>query len=175
MEENHFQDEEEKPSILKRVFIVIITIFLLILILSYFSLWGVRDIISGLAESNKIKDNEIHFSDKTVLFENNTYEKLLQIYNNNKGKEIKVCLIGIFEDKNKHYYINNLYIPKIYEQDFNRVVSEPCYDSIVSLHSHPRMFCIPSKQDFKSFTLYDKENNLMMVMCKENRFTVYPK
>ncbi len=172
MEEEHFIEdyEEEKPSLFKRVFIIIIGLFLLFLIISYFSFLGVRGIFEGIAGSDKIEDNVIKFSEGKVIFENNTYENLLEIYNNDKGKEIKVCLQGYKENSN--YYLTSLYIPKIYEQEVDRVVSEPCYDSIVSLHSHPRLFCIPSEQDFKSFSMYDRENNLMIVMCSEKRFTI---
>ncbi|MBD3353193.1 MAG: hypothetical protein GF364_17065 [Candidatus Lokiarchaeota archaeon] len=174
MEENFEKEyEEEKPSILRKIFIGIIILFLLVLIVSYFLFNGVSSIVEGLIGSDEIEGNIIHFSGKKIKFENNTYNNLLNIYNKNKGKEFKACLKGKYN--NKTYYIKSLYIPKTYEQRYDKVVSESCYDSIISLHSHPRMFCIPSEQDFESFSLYEKENMLMVVMCKEDRFTIYPK
>lgn len=168
----NFEEQEEKPSIFKKIFIFLIGIFLLILILTYFLFGGVSYIIEGFAGANKIVDNKIILPDKQIVFENNSYNKLLDIYNQNKENEIKVCLTGIY---NGNYTIYDLYIPKIYSQTTREVVSEPCYNSIISLHSHPRMFCIPSDQDFKSFSTFEQENTLMMVMCKEKWFTIYPK
>lgn len=167
--EDYQEEIEEKPSLFRKIFAVIIAVFLLILMLSYFTLYGVRDILEGLVGSHKIQDDKIYFSNKTIHFDNNSYDKLLEIYNKNLDKEFKACLTGVYD---KDYFIYDLYIPKTYEQQPSEVISEPC-DSIISLHSHPKMFCIPSQQDFKTFK--QEKSDLMLIMCEKDRFTIYEK
>ncbi|MBU0962615.1 MAG: hypothetical protein KKD48_01790 [Nanoarchaeota archaeon] len=169
MEDYSEEEIEEKPSLFKRIFVIIIAIFLLILMLSYFTLFGVRDILEGIAGSHKMQDDKIYFFNKTISFENNSYNRLLEIYDKNLGNEFKACLVGEYD---KNYFIYDLYIPKTYEQKPSEVISEPC-DSIISLHSHPKMFCIPSQQDFKTFK--QEKSDLMLVMCEKDRFTIYEK
>ena len=168
--EDYLEEEiEEKPPLFKKIFVIIIAIFLLVLMLSYFTLFGIRDILEGLVGSHKIQDDKIYFSNKTIHFDNNSYDKLLEIYNKNLDKEFKACLTGVYD---KDYFIYDLYIPKTYEQQPSEVISEPC-DSIISLHSHPKMFCIPSQQDFKTFK--QEKSDLMLIMCEKDRFTIYEK
>ena len=169
MEDYSEEEIEEKPSLFKKIFIILIAVFLLILMLSYFTLFGIRDILEGIAGSHKIQNDEIYFSDKTIYFGNSTYSRLLEIYDKNLGREFKACLIGIYD---KDYFIYDLYIPKTYEQQPSEIISEPC-DAIISLHSHPKMFCIPSQQDFKSFK--QEKSDLMLIMCEKDRFTIYEK
>lgn len=168
--ENYQEEEiEEKPSLFKKIFVVIIAVFLLVLMLSYFTLFNIHDILEGLVGSHKIQDDKIYFSNKTISFENNTYNKLLEIYDKNPDKEFKVCLTGKYDI---NYFVYDLYIPETYEQQPSEVISETC-DSIISLHSHPRLFCIPSQQDFKTFK--QEKSDLMLVMCEKDRFTIYEK
>ena len=169
MEDYSKEEIEEKPSLFKKIFVVIIAVFLLILMVSYFTLFDIHDILEGIVGSHKIQDNKIYFSNKTIYFENNTYNRLLEIYNKNLGEEFKACLTGIYD---KDYFVYDIYVPKTYEQQPSEVVSEPC-DSIISLHSHPRLFCIPSQQDFKSFK--QEKSDLMLIMCEKDRFTIYEK
>jgi proteasome lid subunit RPN8/RPN11 len=169
MEDYSEEEIEEKPSLFKKISVIIIAIFLLILMLSYFTLFGVRDILEGIVGSHTINDDKIYFSDKIIYFENNTYNRLLGIYDKNLENEFKACLVGKYD---KNYFIYDLYVPKTYEQQPSEVISEPC-DSIISLHSHPRMFCIPSQQDFKAFK--QEKSDLMLVMCEKDRFTIYKK
>ena len=167
--EDYQEEIEEKPSLFRKIFAVIIAVFLLILMLSYFTLYGVRDILEGLVGSHKIQDDKIYFSDKTISFENNTYNRLLEIYDRNPDKEFKVCLTGKYDI---NYFVYDLYVPETYEQQPSKVISETC-DSMISLHSHPKMFCIPSQQDFKTFK--QEKSDLMLVMCEKDRFTIYEK
>ena len=82
--EDYLEEEiEEKPPLFKKIFVIIIAIFLLVLMLSYFTLFGIRDILEGLVGSHKIQDDKIYFSNKTIHFDNNSYDKLLEIYNTN--------------------------------------------------------------------------------------------
>ena len=169
MEDYQEEEIEEKPSLFRKIFVIIIAVFLLILMLSYFTLYGVRDILEGLVGSHKIQDDKIYFSDKTISFENNTYNRLLEIYDRNPDREFKVCLTGEYDT---NYFVYDMYVPKTYEQQPSKVISETC-DSMISLHSHPKMFCIPSQQDFKTFK--EEKSDLMLVMCEKDRFTIYEK
>lgn len=169
MEDYSEEEIEEKSSLFKKIFVIIIAIFLLVLMLSYFTLFNIQDILEGLVGSHKIQDDKIYFSSKTISFENDTYNRLLEIYDKNPDKEFKVCLTGKYDT---NYFVYDLYVPTTYEQQPSEVVSDTC-DSIISLHSHPKMFCIPSQQDFKTFK--QEKSDLMLVMCEKDRFTIYKK
>ncbi|MEK6835527.1 MAG: hypothetical protein AABX55_00705 [Nanoarchaeota archaeon] len=170
------KEVEEKPKIFKKIFLIIIGVFLIILIVTYLLTNPIiRSIFVGLVESSKIKDNivGIDFKNK-LIFQNNTYDGLLNIYDNNPGLEFKVCLNGYIENGN--YLINEVYIPETYLQTHNKVIAEPCpNDSLVDMHSHPLKHCLPSEQDFKSFKSFKERNDnaIMAVMCERGRFNFY--
>src|SRR3989344_6097500 len=147
--------EEIKERKLKKVFIISIGAFILIIFLIYIFINAIgSDILAGLISSSETRENELDFSfNGKLIFMDNSLEKLKEIY-----------------------FIDDLYIPKIYSQKFNQVVAEPCSsDSLVSLHSHPFRHCLPSQQDFISFREFKERNEdgLMIVMCEKNRFGVY--
>lgn len=183
MEDNNIKDindleiiDEEKPNKFRKVIIILIAIFLIILLITYLLTNSlIRNIFVGLVESSKVNDNIVNInSTNKLIFQNNTYNELLNIYDNNIEKEFKVCLKGNIE--NKDYYINSIYIPKTFLQTSNRVVSEYCgNDTIVDMHSHPLKHCLPSEQDFQSFSLFKQINNnaIMAVMCERGRFNFY--
>ena len=168
--------KEEKPSIIKKIFIIIIAVFLIILVLTFLLTDSlIRNIFTGLIQSNTIKENivEINSTNKLV-FNQDTYAKLLEIYDSNIGREFKVCLNGNIE--NGDYYINEVYVPETYLQKHNEVIAEPCSNiTIVDMHSHPLKHCIPSEQDFISFNAFKELNNnaIMSVMCERGRFNFY--
>ncbi len=168
--------EEEKPSKFRKIFIILIGIFLLILLLTYLlSNSLINNIFIGLIQSHKINDNIVKInSTNKLIFQDDIYNELLKIYDSNPEREIKVCLKGNID--NGDYFINELYVPKIYSQTTNEVVSEYCSnDTIVDMHSHPLKHCIPSEQDFNSFKLFKERNNntIMGVMCERGRFNFY--
>ena len=169
-------EEEFEESKWKKPLVITIAVFLLIIFLVYILANTIGlNVLAGLLESSKVNDNEIDFSfDGKLVFLGDNLDKLKEIYFTDQKVEIKVCLKGFIDDN--IYYIDSLYIPEIYSQRFNQVVSEPCSDdSLVSLHSHPFKHCLPSEQDFISFENFKEknENALMIVMCEEDRFNVY--
>ncbi len=167
--------EIKKPGKFKKIFILVLGIFLTILILVYFLIGSLDNIVYGLIESNKIKDNEVSINPTNrLVFLENTYDKLLNIYNENSELEFKVCLNGYTENGN--YFIDEIYAPKTYLQSHDRVIADFCNnESIVDLHSHPLKHCLPSEQDFISFKLFKEknENAIMAVMCEKGRFNFY--
>jgi len=168
--------EEIKERKLKKVFIISIGAFILIIFLIYIFINAIgSDILAGLISSSETRENELDFSfNGKLIFMDNSLEKLKEIYFSDEKVEFKACLKG--NKENDVYLIDDLYIPKIYSQKFNQVVAEPCSsDSLVSLHSHPFRHCLPSQQDFISFREFKERNEdgLMIVMCEKNRFGVY--
>ena len=171
--EEHY--EEEKPSLLRRVMVVSMGLFLVFLMLSTFLVWGnVGELVAGWIESDTVNDGLVELEGYTVMFSNDTYEILQGIYNSNQQYETKVCLFGEFE--NAVYNITYVYQPVIYSQQFNQVVSEACpSDTLVALHSHPYGHCIASEQDLSNLVT-SKEvnpNAIIGVMCDYDRFSFY--
>ena len=168
--------EEVKERKLKKFFIISIGAFILIIFLIYILVNSIgSDILAGLISSSEIREDELDFSfNGKLIFMNNSLERLKDIYFSDEGVEFKACLVGYKE--NDIYFMEDLYIPKIYSQRFNQVIAEPCpSDSLVSLHSHPFRHCLPSQQDFRSFKQFKERNEdaLMIVMCEKNRFSVH--
>ena len=166
---------EENESKLKKFYIVLMSFLIVVLALSYFLL-GPRifEIVGSLTESSELKNNlTIETKNLTIVLEKNVYKSLKDIYFENHDREFKACLLGNI--KNGTYYVSEIYIPK-QKGEFNKVVYTSCpKETIISLHSHPFLRCIPSKQDFLSFSNFKKinPNVLMMIMCSEDRFYVY--
>ncbi len=173
MEEEHY--EEEQPSLLKRISVAIIGLFLVFLMLSTFLVWGnVGEMVAGWIESETVENGLVELEDYTVAFSNNTYEILQEIYYDNQEHETKVCLFG--EVKDTVYNVTYVYQPVIYSQQFNQVVSEACpSETIVALHSHPYGHCIASQQDLSTLAQSKlvNENIIIGVMCDEDRFSFY--
>ncbi len=170
------EEIEEKPSLFKKIFIFSISILLLILVLSYFlTSPGIRNSFVGLIESSTIKDNIISInSTNKIIFEKNIYQELINYYDQNKEKEFKVCLMGIFE--NGDYFINEMYKPEMVSQTYTQVVSKPCpSDTLIDMHSHPYRHCLASNQDLKTFERFkiNNPNVLMAIMCEKGRFNFY--
>ena len=169
-------EEPQEESKFKKVLIIIIALFLLLIFLTYIITNAVGiHILSGLIESSKVTNNTIDFSfNNQVIFINNSLEKLQGLWISNPELEFKVCLQGIIED-NK-YVIYDVYQPETFSQKVNEVVSEPCKkESLIDLHSHPFKHCLPSQQDLISFNKFKETQPkaLMAIMCEPNRFTVY--
>ena len=183
MEDNNIKDindleiiDEEKPNKFRKVIIILIAIFLIILLITYLLTNSlIRNIFVGIVESSKVNDNIVNInSTNKLIFQNNTYNELLNIYDNNPELEFKVCLKGGIE--NSDYLINEVYIPETYLQTHSSVIAEPCpTDTLVDMHSHPIKRCLPSEQDFKSFESFKERNNnaIMSIMCERGRFNFY--
>lgn len=168
------EEEEFEESKLRKVFVFLIAIFLLILFLGYFFALPLEAQIISLFLSDKAVDNQVDFSfENRLIFFNNSLEELQEIYLSNQAVEFKACLKG--EKVGETYNINELYVPETFSQKFNQVVAEPCSsDSLVSLHSHPYRRCVPSQQDMNNFNRFKERSPdaLMIVMCGPDRFSI---
>lgn len=167
------EDYEEDPK-WKKVFLIISALFLIFLFISYFFTgFGVREVLAGLIESEKIKDNVVDSGEFKVIFEENSYEEILELYNENLAVETKMCLMGYYDGD---YYIIEVFKPIIYSQEFNRVVSEGCpNDTLIALHSHPYKKCLASEQDLSNLEKSKEVNPNVIVgiICEEDRFSFY--
>lgn len=171
--------EEEKPY--KRVLIKIFAVVIVGLLLVYFfTLPPIRSIITGLIDSSILHRNVVFIkgieSAERLIFLNGSYNNLIRIYDENLGKEFKVCLVGNIVKKD--YLIYAIHEPKMFFQSGIKVVAEACpADSLVSMHTHPEKHCLPSQQDLDNFEIFKQGNpkGIMAVMCERGRFNFYEK
>jgi proteasome lid subunit RPN8/RPN11 len=182
-EDNNIEDidkqEEESRfrKVLKKTY-VLITVFLLLILFLVNTAPGYHliSVLSGKIVSSTLEEDytfNLKYGGK-VVFNKKVYENLRQIYQENQKHEFKACLQG--EKKNKDYYVDGIYIPKIYSQDVFSVSSQICNSStIISLHSHPPLRCIFSEQDIKSYNNFKQINPRAMLglMCDEERLTFF--
>ncbi len=121
--------------------------------------------------------NDYSFSLKysgKVYFNKTTWLALSGLYKANKKHEARACLTGY--KKANNYYVEGIYIPRIYRQDVYSVVSDMCDNrTIISLHTHPLYKCIFSRQDIESFNKFKKTNKnaIIAIMCSEKRLSFY--
>jgi proteasome lid subunit RPN8/RPN11 len=164
------------PFAFKIIAITALAVFVLIIFVFYFTTNPtIRGIIAGLIESSPVREGVVDIgSGNKLFFLNNTYNKLIRIYDANPEKEFKVCLKGKVSAGD--YLIYEVYEPTMVFQSHNRVIADPCpEDALVSMHSHPFRHCLPSEQDFRSFESFKKtnQNAVMAVMCEKGRFNFY--
>ena len=170
-EENEPIEEDNKKL---KYFKFLMSIFLLLLFLSYFLLSiPLYDLLSSFSESKIIEGNTIFFSKFNVIFGENTYEQIKQYYTTDRSVEFVLCLAG---KKEKDYTITELYQPEMVEQIFNKVSFKPCpEETLIVLHSHPNNRCIASGKDISM--LYNikniNNNSAIMIMCDIDRFSLY--
>ena len=166
---------EKHPKLIKILTLSIAAFLLIIVIIYFLTNPQVRSILAGLIESETIEQNIVKLkSGGNLIFTDDTYEELMQIYDNNPDLEFKVCLMGYIE--NKDYIITSIFKPKMFLQTHSSVTAEPCpKDSLVSMHSHPLKHCLPSTIDLKNFERFKLENQnaLMAIMCEKHRFNFY--
>ncbi len=163
--------EEDSKS--KKIVIGIISIFLLILISSYFLLsYPIYPIIASNYESYEIEEKTILTDEFSIVFLEKTYEILKNNYLENEEVEITACLLG---DKKNNYFIDEIYFPEVITQSVTHVIFKPCPDgTLIWLHSHPYKRCIASKQDIDTLNKQNNNNEtLMMIMCSTTQFNIY--
>ena len=168
------EEPEEKPSKLKKAWLVVVSIFLVLLMISFvFVTFPIGDIIQGKVESNLLKGDKIVLDDFNIIFEDDLEEVLQSYYFNEQETEISLCLEGY---KDEDYYITSLYEPKTFSAAYNHVSFEPCsLETVIILHTHPYKRCVASDTDLQMLEKNKLENEdvLMVVMCESNRFSVY--
>jgi len=170
----NMEEEEYEDSKLKKVLVTGGAIFLILLVLSYMlTSFGVGTILASMIESDKIEGDSIDTGEFVVVFLNNTYEEVLEVYNEDLSVETKMCLFGYYDGD---YYVTEVLKPIIHSQSFNQVVSEGCPEEVlISLHSHPYKQCLASEQDLDNL-MGSKEvnpNALIGIICEEERFSFY--
>jgi proteasome lid subunit RPN8/RPN11 len=175
IQEPEIEEESKVFRVIKKIILFIISIFLLFLILSYLLPFNLLSIIPSQLNSYEINNDEITLKNNDlIIFENDTYDELLEFYNNNQQHEFKACLVGNKEDK--LYKIEKIEIPVILSQDFSSVRAIPCTkETIISLHSHPFKSCYFSVHDINSYRLVKNINGeaLIGIMCEPARFNFY--
>ncbi len=177
MEEDfNIEEIEEEPSIFRKIIVILMAIFLILLLTSFILTDGnVRNSLLGLIESETINQNVIPINNgNNLIFTSNTYKNLLEIYDANLEVEFKVCLQGNII--NGDYLIEEILVPETFLQTHSKVVAEPCpIETIVDMHSHPIRRCLPSDQDFNNFRNFKERNAnvLLAVMCERERFNIY--
>lgn len=174
MEPDDFE-EEENPY--RKYFIGVGAIFLLLLFISYLLFAPVQHVIEGQLSSQSIQGAVLQLSDMQIVFTGNTSTVLPLIYEENqfdKLQETAICLEG--EHKENTYVVSGIFYPEIIDQSFDHVSFTSCpSDTIVMLHTHPYKNCKVSETDIATYKKVSQYNPdvLMVVMCEENRYTVY--
>lgn len=168
--------EEERSNKFKKILLIAIALFMIILTISYAWInYNLDDVIIGLVKSEVLEENKVRVNDTSqIIFKEDTYKELLKNYLENQDKEFKACLIG--EIKSDNYEVTQVIIPEMTVQEFNRVVSKGCPDNtIIELHSQPYRKCAESEQDIKTKEIIKKDNpeRLMAIMCEKERFSFY--
>lgn len=166
LEIEHEALQDHKPR--SKIPLIISTVIVIALILSYFFLGPFHYIIAGLFHSEMIEGNIIKTNDITIILQNNTKEIITNAWNNNINVETTLCLQG--QKFNNTYIIQGAYQPKIYSQSFKHVTHAPCVDTIIMFHTQPYKSCLASETDFNTLR---KTNISMIIMCENQRLNFY--
>ncbi len=152
-----------------------LAIILAVLFISYLIVSPrVHDVIAGFFESSSVDSGYFNYGNKTIVFQGNTYDELVELYRDNQEHEFKSCLKGRVEGNN--YIVSEVMQPEVHSAHVYRVVSDPCpVGTIIDLHSHPYQRCIASQTDLDSLERIKKDNPKMLlaVMCTEERISFY--
>lgn len=177
MDEDLPHDESKLSRIVKRSYIIIISVIIIFLLLINTAPgYHVIYLLSGKLVSSTLNEDhtfELKNGGK-VVFNKQTYETLRAIYYQNQRTEFKACLTGYKESNS--YIVEDIYIPKIYDQTVFSVTSAICNSStIISLHSHPPMRCLFSEQDIRSYNKFRQVNpdGIIGLMCNHDRITFF--
>jgi proteasome lid subunit RPN8/RPN11 len=161
---------DEEPSRFRKPLLVLIGLFLLALILSYFFL---SDAIFGVISSETLEGDTLYMSNYTVIFESAPLELLQKEYVKNEHREIKACLYGGVEGRT--YTVEETVLPEIMDSSVIHIKTAGCAgDPIITLHSHPVNKCLASEQDIENYKSRKGGNPdlLLMVMCGKDRFAI---
>ncbi|MDI6738640.1 MAG: hypothetical protein QME12_09105 [Nanoarchaeota archaeon] len=163
--------ELEKQSKLKKAALVLVAFLLFFLIISYSVAFFGIDSIPGLVSGSKMSDSGLKVKGISLSFSPGIYDEIVSYAAENDGVETKFCLMGGKQGGN--ILITSVFKPLIIAQDFKSVVSKSCPSgTIVSVHTHPLLHCIPSLQDYKALHS-SKDAEYAAVMCERGRFYFY--
>lgn len=170
-------DEEEKPSIWKQVYVILLSLILLGLLLSYLLFAPVDHILRGKLSSQSVRDNTLRFDDMSIIFLNNTDQFLSTLYESEqtlRAVETSACLFGTVNGD--RYSISEVYQPEIIQQSYNHVQFTACPpETIVMLHTHPYLHCEASQTDLDTLERRQRVNKnvKMIIMCAPNDYVIY--
>lgn len=163
--------EPRKP---KKLMILIFALIMVFLITSFIYItYPSFDVIASNIESRPVQGNVLQTLDLTIHFNEGVYEEILEVYRRNQDVETALCFQG--EAANNNYFVNSIYKPTIISQGPRHVTHEACSEEIVMFHTHPPQRCTASRQDIESLNNAKERNPdvIMIIMCDENRFSVY--
>lgn len=163
---------KEKYFTLNKWLLLIIGLFMLLLMLS---LSIPIERLNSFLAGDKIVNNIINSNGYNIIFSLDVYSELKQKFALS-DTEFEACLSG--DILNNNYIIDGMYYPEVISSSFVEVTSKACNsETIISLHSHPSMFCLFSRTDYKSYDLIKQINENMMIglMCDVDRFNFYRK
>ncbi len=173
----HIKEEDlrhHEPNKLKKPIIIFLGFFMIITFFIAFAANGtIQTYLTNQMVSTTIEENQATSNSITLIFENKTYENLLDVYLDNPETEVKVCLLG--KIINDSYVVTDLYLP-LQIKFFNSVHYTPCnLETIVALHSHPTNECLPSTTDITTMKAYRifNPNVLGIVMCNLDKLAFY--
>ncbi len=162
------EEESELQRRIKRIAKIIMSLFLIMLILSFLV---PDDVLQSLIEQKQIKENRIESGKITILFEQDIYQTLKEIYLQNQLTEISLCLKG--KIINNTYSVSSFYRPKTFFATPISISSAKCDENtIITLHTHPFNNCLLSYQDVISYKSYGDEKLITMVMCSIDGFAL---
>lgn len=171
------QQPSQFQKTLKRILTLTTALVLVLLLLIYFVPgYDLLSILEGKIVSDVVDNYRISLTDgRVIVFDQNVYAQLQQLYLDNQHQEFSACLLGSKEGKT--YTLTGLAQPKTYEQDVFHVRAALCtQETLIALHSHPYKKCIFSEADINYHQAFAKLNNdgLIGVMCELDRFGFYP-
>ena len=168
--------KEEKKIKIKRFFLSLLSIFIIIIFIMYMLMaYDLQNIIAGLLASTTLRDDlSMTYKEYTITLSTDVYHDLRHLYFANLQHEFKACLAGTQQEH--HYTITSLSVPFIISQSVFQVVSSACKENtLIDLHSHPYKHCAFSDQDINSYRAMKKNDPdiLLGLMCEPDRFTFY--
>ena len=167
-EDREILEESELQKKAKKTARIVVSLFLILIVLSFLI---PNDVVQSLIEQKQIRGNKIESGKITVLFENDVYQDLKEVYLKNQLTEISFCLKG--KIINSIYSITSFYRPQTYFATPVSVSSTKCdKDTIITMHTHPFNNCLLSQQDVLSYYSYKDERLITMVMCSADNFAL---
>jgi proteasome lid subunit RPN8/RPN11 len=169
------KEERKLHPLLKRAMILFASLVIVFLFLSLIYLqYPLFNVIQGQIESKSPNNNILQLKNFNIDFTDDAIKIMQTSFKDNKDVETSLCLKG--ELKDKTYFINEIYAPKIYEQSLKHVSSEPCSNTtLIMFHTHPYKSCIASTTDLYTLksTQQTNPNIIMIIMCEPDRFSTY--
>jgi proteasome lid subunit RPN8/RPN11 len=175
-ERDLLKEETKKLSPLSRKIIfgfiglLIVFLFLSLIYLQY----PLFNVIQGQIESRSPNDNVLLLKGFNITFTDEAMNSLQNSFSINQEVETSKCLKGTIQNGN--YFITEVYTPKIYDQSFRHVTSEPCSnDTLIMFHTHPYKSCVASTTDLNTLknTQMNNPDIIMIIMCAPSRFSTY--